>query len=162
MAQNIRCVPIIIECSALSSYYRINFSTLLGVKSTFTNSNSGLFVIYPSEKKTDKMNNWSGGDWLCGACQHQNFKKRDACQRCGYPKSGGPDAESYLYNRADVLAGDWFCAACGAHNYASRTTCYRCNTVKIDYGSAYGGNMMVVSEGASPPGWKTGDWLCST
>ncbi|PKI75723.1 hypothetical protein CRG98_003866 [Punica granatum] len=105
--------------------------------------------------------NWSGGDWLCAACQHQNFKKRDACQRCGYPKFGGPDVSTYLYNRTEVLAGDWYCMAmnCGSHNYASRTTCYRCGALKDDYGSAYGGNMM-VSEGAAPAGWKSGDWLC--
>ncbi|KAK4759931.1 hypothetical protein SAY87_023062 [Trapa incisa] len=103
--------------------------------------------------------NWSGGDWLCGACQHQNFKKREVCQRCGYPKSGGADVATYLYNRTEIMAGDWYCATCGAHNYASRTTCYRCNTLKNDYAGA----TMMVSEGAAPvpPGWKSGDWLCT-
>nr|GEU77490.1 zinc finger Ran-binding domain-containing protein 2-like [Tanacetum cinerariifolium] len=24
----------------------------------------------------------SSGDWMCGACQHSNFKKRDVCQIC--------------------------------------------------------------------------------
>ncbi|CAN1216625.1 Zinc finger Ran-binding domain-containing protein 2 [Linum perenne] len=104
---------------------------------------------------------WTGGDWMCGACQHQNFKKRESCQRCGYPKYGGPDVTTYLYNRTDVLAGDWYCIAinCGAHNYASRTSCYRCGSVKNDiyantavYGSADSG---------SPPGWKSGDWICA-
>ncbi|CAN1787226.1 hypothetical protein LINPERHAP1_LOCUS17556 [Linum perenne] len=98
---------------------------------------------------------------MCGACQHQNFKKRESCQRCGYPKYGGPDVTTYLYNRTDVLAGDWYCIAinCGAHNYASRTSCYRCGSVKNDiyantavYGSADSG---------SPPGWKSGDWICA-
>ncbi|CAN1787223.1 Zinc finger Ran-binding domain-containing protein 2 [Linum perenne] len=105
---------------------------------------------------------WTGGDWMCGACQHQNFKKRESCQRCGYPKYGGPDVTTYLYNRTDVLAGDWYCIAinCGAHNYASRTSCYRCGSVKNDiyantavYGSADSG---------SPPGWKSGDWICAS
>lgn len=102
---------------------------------------------------------WTGGDWMCAACQHQNFKKREACQRCGYPKYGGPDVSTYLYNRTEVLAGDWYCAAmnCGAHNYASRPNCYRCGTIKNDYG----GYSMMGSEGSAPPGWKTGDWICT-
>ncbi|KAK4760353.1 hypothetical protein SAY87_005246 [Trapa incisa] len=110
------------------------------------------------------MMNWSAGDWLCGACQHQNFKKRETCQRCGYPKFGGPDVSTYLYNvRPEALAGDWYCTGmnCGAHNYASRMTCYRCGALKNEYiASAYAGNIM-VSEGAMPPGWKSGDWLCT-
>ncbi|KAF5482138.1 hypothetical protein F2P56_002729, partial [Juglans regia] len=101
---------------------------------------------------------WSGGDWMCGACQHTNFKKRDACQRCGYPKYGGPDPSTY--NTTEVLAGDWFCNAmnCGSHNYASRSNCYRCGAYKThDYAAAgYGSAASHV-----PPGWKTGDWICS-
>ncbi|KAI6681712.1 hypothetical protein NL676_035593 [Syzygium grande] len=104
---------------------------------------------------------WSGGDWLCGACQHQNFKKREACQRCSYPKFGGPDVSTYLmYNRTEVLAGDWHCNAmsCGAHNYASRSNCYRCGALKSDYvGSCSGGYR---PETGVPPGWKAGDWIC--
>ncbi|MBA0690253.1 hypothetical protein Goari_007942, partial [Gossypium aridum] len=74
---------------------------------------------------------WTGGDWMCAACQYQNFRKREACQRCGYPKCGGPDVSTYLYNRTEALAGDWYCVAmnCGAHNYASRPNCYRCGTM---------------------------------
>ncbi|XP_016177776.2 uncharacterized RNA-binding protein C17H9.04c [Arachis ipaensis] len=86
---------------------------------------------------------WSGGDWMCGACQHINFKKREACQNCGYPKFGGPDPSTYRYHRTEALAGDWFCTGmnCGAHNYASRSNCYRCGAFKDDYSSGYGGNM---------------------
>lgn len=104
---------------------------------------------------------WTGGDWMCAACQHQNFKKRDTCQRCGYPKFGGPDASTYLYNRTEVLAGDWYCTAinCGAHNYASRSNCYRCGALKSDY--AYGNMMAYGADGSAPPGWKTGDWICN-
>ncbi|KAG6606788.1 hypothetical protein SDJN03_00130, partial [Cucurbita argyrosperma subsp. sororia] len=29
------------------------------------------------------------GDWNCRSCQHLNFQRRDMCQRCGDPKSGG-------------------------------------------------------------------------
>ncbi|KAK2645991.1 hypothetical protein Ddye_021186 [Dipteronia dyeriana] len=101
----------------------------------------------------DKRMSWTGGDWMCDACQHQNFKKRDACQRCGYPKFGGPDVSTYLYNRTEVLAGDWYCTAtnCGAHNYASRPSCYICGALKNDYGS----------DGSYPAGWKKGDWICN-
>ncbi|CAI0629150.1 unnamed protein product [Linum tenue] len=104
---------------------------------------------------------WTGGDWMCAACQHQNFKKREGCQRCGYPKYGGPDVATYLYNRTEVLAGDWYCIGmnCGAHNYASRTSCFRCGSIKNDYGAAaaaaYG------SDPNAPPGWKSGDWICA-
>jgi len=107
---------------------------------------------------------WTGGDWMCGACQHVNFKKRDACQRCGYPKYGGPDPSKYGCNRTEVLAGDWYCN-CGAHNYASRPNCYRCSSMKNDYGgAAY--SMMPSAEGygsdaSAPPGWKSGDWMCN-
>ncbi|KAH9761913.1 zinc finger ranbp2-type-related [Citrus sinensis] len=102
-----------------------------------------------------------GGDWMCAACQHQNFKKREACQRCGYPKYGGPDVSTYLCNRTEVLAGDWYCTAmnCGAHNYASRPNCYRCGAAKTDYACA---NMMAYgTDGSVPPGWKSGDWICN-
>ncbi|CAI0543027.1 unnamed protein product [Linum tenue] len=97
---------------------------------------------------------------MCAACQHQNFKKREGCQRCGYPKYGGPDVATYLYNRTEVLAGDWYCIGmnCGAHNYASRTSCFRCGSIKNDYGAAaaaYG------SDPNAPPGWKSGDWICA-
>ncbi|RXH74473.1 hypothetical protein DVH24_029194 [Malus domestica] len=102
---------------------------------------------------------WAG-DWMCGACQHTNFKKRDECQRCGYPKYGGPDPSTYGCNRTEVLAGDWYCN-CGAHNYASRPNCYRCSSMKTDYG----GSMMPSaggygSDASAPPGWKPGDWMC--
>ena len=110
---------------------------------------------------------WSGGDWMCNACQHINFKKRDACQNCGYPKIGGPDPETYRYNWTETLAGDWYCSGmnCGAHNYASRTSCYRCGALKNGYSCAFGGNMD-ASGGYGydcnyPPGWKTGDWICT-
>ncbi|KAE8651526.1 zinc finger Ran-binding domain-containing protein 2 [Cucumis sativus] len=100
--------------------------------------------------------NWSGGDWMCGVCEHVNFKKREACQRCGYPKYGGPDPTTYdqyniIHSKStdEVLAGDWYCN-CGAHNYASRSSCYKCNSnayKSLDIGAL--------------PGWKSGDWICS-
>ncbi|WVZ19152.1 hypothetical protein V8G54_006474 [Vigna mungo] len=102
---------------------------------------------------------WSGGDWMCGACQHINFKKRDSCQTCGYPKFGGPDPTTYRYNWTEALAGDWYCSSmnCGAHNYASRSSCYRCGALKDGYSCRFGGNMDPCGGYASdcPPGWKT-------
>ncbi|KAL6223923.1 hypothetical protein ACLB2K_002780 [Fragaria x ananassa] len=100
---------------------------------------------------------WAGGDWMCGACQHLNFKKREACQRCGYPRYGGPDPSTYGCNRTEVLAGDWFCN-CGAHNYAQRPNCFRCAALKNDY---CGGYNMMAPDGSAPPGWKAGDWICT-
>ena len=107
----------------------------------------------------------SSGDWMCAACQHTNFKKRDACQRCHCPKFATPDeVASFGMNRTEVLAGDWYCATfnCGTHNYASRTACYRCGAFK-DYSA-----MMAASTAAcygydasAVPGWKTGDWICN-
>ncbi|KDP32372.1 hypothetical protein JCGZ_13297 [Jatropha curcas] len=101
---------------------------------------------------------WSGGDWMCPACQHINFKKREACQHCGYPKYGGPDPTTFIYKRP----GDWYCTAmnCGSHNYASRSSCYRCGALKNDYGGGYGGGNMYGSDASVPPGWKSGDWIC--
>ncbi|KAL8223408.1 hypothetical protein R6Q57_018883 [Mikania cordata] len=105
----------------------------------------------------------SSGDWMCAACQHLNFKKRDACQRCHCPKFANPDeVSSYGINKTEILAGDWYCATfnCGTHNYASRTACYTCGALR-DYNAmmatpnAYGYDASVV------PGWKTGDWICN-
>ncbi|RZC25794.1 hypothetical protein D0Y65_004480 [Glycine soja] len=62
---------------------------------------------------------WYGGDWMCGVCEHINFKKRETCQSCRYPKYGGTDPSTYRYNKTEALAGDWFCN-CGAHNYDER------------------------------------------
>ncbi|KAL5768978.1 hypothetical protein ACOSP7_015529 [Xanthoceras sorbifolium] len=109
---------------------------------------------------------WTEGDWMCAACQHHNFRQRVACQRCGYPKFGGPDVTTYLDNRTatEVLAGDWFCTTinCGAHNYASRSNCYRCGALKS---ANIGANMNGSHQSAgcsNPPGWKAGDWICNS
>ena len=111
------------------------------------------FVCYQYRKMS-----WSGGDWICSACQHSNFKKRDTCHRCGYPKYGGPDPSTYMSNRTEVLAGDWYCN-CGAHNYASRSNCFKCSAYKNDY--AMMGSGGYGSDCSAPPGWKSGDWICS-
>ncbi|KAL6984871.1 hypothetical protein U1Q18_018251 [Sarracenia purpurea var. burkii] len=104
------------------------------------------------------------GDWMCSPCQHLNFKKRESCQRCRWPKfQGGTDVSAYGINRTEVLAGDWYCNAmnCGAHNYASRTSCYRCGVTKDGYcGNATGGGY-TCDGGSGLPGWKSGDWVCT-
>ncbi|KAK4344215.1 hypothetical protein RND71_037309 [Anisodus tanguticus] len=102
------------------------------------------------------------GDWMCAACQHLNFKKRDACQRCSCPKYATPaDVAMYGLNKTEVMAGDWYCSAmnCGSHNYASRTSCYRCGSVKSDY---YGIGAGCGYDASAVPGWKSGDWICSS
>nr|KAJ0189904.1 hypothetical protein LSAT_V11C800412760 [Lactuca sativa] len=109
----------------------------------------------------------SNGDWMCGACQHINFKKRDACQRCQCPKFATPtEMSNYGIDRTEVLAGDWYCSTfnCGSHNYASRTVCYRCGALK-DYTTTA---MIAAStagyythDSSALPGWKSGDWVCN-
>ncbi|KAL2533140.1 Ran BP2/NZF zinc finger-like superfamily protein [Abeliophyllum distichum] len=107
------------------------------------------------------------GDWICTACNHLNFRKRDSCQRCTCPKNAtGVDLSSYGLHNSQVLAGDWYCGSsnCGAHNYASRTSCHRCGAFK-DY-CGYGASLMIPSTGCAYdpnvlPGWKPGDWICN-
>ncbi|KAI3714791.1 hypothetical protein L6452_21751 [Arctium lappa] len=102
----------------------------------------------------------SSGDWMCGACQYSNFKKRDVCQRCQCPKFATPDEISTHANRTKVLAGDWYCC-CEAHNFANRTECYRCGAHK-DYITMMAFTTSSYSYEASIlPGGKLGDWMCN-
>lgn len=101
--------------------------------------------------------NWVEGDWMCGVCQHHNFRQRDTCQVCQFPKLGvgnSEDAAAVYRNKTEVRPGDWFCSAvdCGAHNYASRSNCYRCGALK---------GLMMACSSFCPPGWKPGDWFCN-
>ncbi|KAK4257372.1 hypothetical protein QN277_006967 [Acacia crassicarpa] len=110
---------------------------------------------------------YSGRDWMCGVCQHVNFRRRDACQRCGYPKFGGPDEFSSTCGsnkNSEALPGDWYCSAenCGAHNYASRSKCFRCAALKDDNGVSDHRYGLGSSSLHPPPGWKPGDWMCSS
>ncbi|KAI3711681.1 hypothetical protein L1987_70221 [Smallanthus sonchifolius] len=105
----------------------------------------------------------SSGDWMCAACQHLNFKKRDACQRCHCPKFARPDeVSSYGMNRTEILAGDWYCATfnCGTHNYASRTACYICGALR-DYSAMMASSNAYGYDASIVPCWKTGDWICN-
>ncbi|XP_021858416.1 uncharacterized protein [Spinacia oleracea] len=137
------------------------------IESSFFSIISCSFIV-PGEEMS-----W-GGDWMCGGCQHINFKKREMCQCCGLPKYGGKnDASAYENNtntnRTEVLAGDWYCQDinCGTHNYASRTSCFRCGIQKSMCSLGCCGASSVTSSGAgytyeaNPPGWKTGDWICT-
>ncbi|XAR51192.1 hypothetical protein NMG60_11005748 [Bertholletia excelsa] len=97
------------------------------------------------------------GDWICGSCTHQNFKRRESCMRCGNPKFGGGNSVCSYGISSAGLPGDWYCNVinCAAHNYASRESCYRCGAPKFrDSDSGYG-------SGGGLPGWKTGDWICT-
>ncbi|PON50983.1 zinc finger protein [Parasponia andersonii] len=123
------------------------------------------------------------GDWNCRSCQHLNFQRRESCQRCGDPKSGGDfgggfgggrGGSSFGFGAAttgsDVRPGDWYCAAgnCGAHNFASRSSCFKCGAFKDDLGGGGGGGFdydLPRSRGGGGvggrPGWKSGDWICN-
>ncbi|KAI9117343.1 hypothetical protein K1719_011509 [Acacia pycnantha] len=110
---------------------------------------------------------YSGRDWLCGVCQHVNFRRRDTCQRCGYDKFGGPVESSSTWGsnkNSEALPGDWYCSAenCGAHNYASRSKCFRCAALRDDNGVSDHRNGLGSSSLHPPPGWKPGDWMCSS
>ncbi|XP_057967186.1 uncharacterized protein LOC131157219 isoform X2 [Malania oleifera] len=109
-----------------------------------------------------------GGEWMCCRCQHLNFKKREACHKCGRQKFGGESTDESSYGRPaeEVLPGDWYCSAagCGAHNFASRTSCRRCSAPKDDcyYGEMMGSGGSYGCDGSGGrPGWKTGDWICT-
>ncbi|KAK1413945.1 hypothetical protein QVD17_29682 [Tagetes erecta] len=109
-----------------------------------------------------KIKKMSSGDWMCAACQHLNFKKRDACQRCHCPKFASPDEVSYYgMNKTEILAGDWYCPTfnCGTHNYASRAACYICGALR-DYSAVMAATNAYAYDATVVPGWKTGDWIC--
>ncbi|XP_020577990.1 RNA-binding protein cabeza-like [Phalaenopsis equestris] len=122
------------------------------------------------------------GDWNCRSCH----SRRDSCQRCGDPRSGGGDRTDYgsfgggrggssfvFSTGSDVRPGDWYCQ-CGAHNFASRSSCFKCGGFKEDtsvgignldggdaprprgYGFGGGGG-----GGSGRSGWKSGDWICT-
>ncbi|MQL82198.1 hypothetical protein Taro_014669 [Colocasia esculenta] len=126
------------------------------------------------------------GDWNCRSCQHLNFSRRDSCQRCGEPRSGGNSDRNVDYasfgggrgggssfggfTGSDVRPGDWYCA-CGGHNFASRSSCFRCGAFKDESTAGFEGG----GDGPRPrsygfggggggggrAGWKSGDWICT-
>lgn len=114
------------------------------------------FVCNYYNHQVRRKMSWTPGDWMCGRCQHSNFKRRDTCQLCGYPKCGGPDPSTFTCN-TPVKAGDWFCTNvnCGVHNFASRSSCYMCGALKSYHTGVCGG-----PDSSYPPGWKPGDWIC--
>ena len=122
------------------------------------------------------------GDWNCRTCNHLNFQRRESCQRCGEPRSGGGDygggfgggrgSSSFggFTTGPDVRPGDWYCTVgnCGAHNFASRSSCFKCGAPKEDSSAGpfdadmprmrpygFGGGS------SARPGWKSGDWICT-
>ncbi|KAL5729522.1 hypothetical protein ACHQM5_002462 [Ranunculus cassubicifolius] len=118
------------------------------------------------------------GDWNCRSCQHLNFSRRDSCQRCGDPRSGGSGAVEFggfgvrggsssfgFSSGSDVRPGDWYCSAgnCGAHNFASRSSCFKCGAFPATGG--FDGGDILRSRGfpatGGRSGWKSGDWICN-
>ncbi|RXH69007.1 hypothetical protein DVH24_031340 [Malus domestica] len=144
----------------------------------------------PSDLKDQKMSR--PGDWNCRSCHHLNFQRRDSCQRCGDAKSGvdfggfggrgGGSSFGFMTTGSDVRPGDWYCAAgnCGAHNFASRSSCFKCGAFKDDsaisggggfdsdlprsrgFGLGLGGGGGGGGAGGGRPGWKSGDWICTS
>ncbi|KAJ6704242.1 ZINC FINGER PROTEIN [Salix viminalis] len=120
------------------------------------------------------------GDWNCRSCQHLNFQRRDSCQRCGDPRSGGDfgafggrgGSAAFGFTGSDVRPGDWYCTAgnCGAHNFASRSSCFKCGVYKemdsaggfdiSDFPRSRGFGGSTGSTG-NRSGWKSGDWICT-
>lgn len=81
------------------------------------------------------------GDWQCYSCGNNNFASRDACNRCGIPKTT-------FIAKSGMRPGDWLCPSCQNHNYASRAACTKCQTPwAAEY--VHQGNM------------KAGDWICT-
>ncbi|RDX64839.1 hypothetical protein CR513_56552 [Mucuna pruriens] len=113
------------------------------------------------------------GDWNCRTCNHLNFQRRESCQRCGEPRSGGDygggfggrGSSSFGFTTGpDVRPGDWYCTVgnCGAHNFASRSSCFKCGAPKEDSSAGpYDGDiprMRAYGFGGTSarPGWKSG------
>ncbi|KAH8514287.1 hypothetical protein Peur_057890 [Populus x canadensis] len=117
------------------------------------------------------------GDWNCRSCQHLNFQRRDSCQRCGDPRTGGDlggfggrGGSAFGFTGSDVRPGDWYCTAgnCGAHNFASRSSCFKCGVYKeIDSSGGFDSDFSRSrgfggsTGGGNRSGWKSGDWICT-
>ncbi|KAG0459758.1 hypothetical protein HPP92_022886 [Vanilla planifolia] len=105
--------------------------------------------------------NRKAGDWNCRCCQHLNFGRRDACQRCGDPRIGAgvcTGGEVRQAGTVEVKPGDWYCT-CGVHNFASRQSCFKCGSSKCEDGDlTNAGYFEALSSlhAVLPPGWKSG------
>lgn len=120
------------------------------------------------------------GDWTCPACGNHNYASREACNKCGAPKT--ESAVQASTNKA-MRAGDWMCPNCGNHNFASREECNKCATPRPEEltstygpvggaskqpvvspyilpGSAGGAAPTAFAGGAAPQMMKEGDWIC--
>ncbi|XP_074580923.1 uncharacterized protein LOC141837416 [Curcuma longa] len=135
-----------------------------------------LFIYLFFVSGTEKINR-KPGDWTCRSCDHLNFSRRDACQRCGDPRlsAGDPLSDYTSFGRrgrgssngfgsgADVRPGDWNCS-CAAHNFASRATCFKCGAFKDDSSGSGGldddARERSRGQGGRRAGWKSGDWIC--
>ncbi|KAK9268370.1 hypothetical protein L1049_000119 [Liquidambar formosana] len=138
-------LPQLVELTTLPAEQTATNVVHLGVMSWAVEVLVVMAISYQDGKPVTgfALGKMSSGDWLCGSCQHWNFKKRDYCQKCGYSKSGDG---VYVDISPMVKPGDWYCANCEAHNFARRTNCHKC-----------GGNMR-SSEAAAP---QRGDWICA-
>merc|ERR1719345_404404 len=111
------------------------------------------------------------GDWICPACQNNNYANRVACNKCQMPKQTGMSETDFTNQMSqmgmggyggmnqmgmgammgnmggpNMRQGDWMCPACQNHNYASREACNKCSAPK---------DVRVANSGMRP-----GDWIC--
>eukprot|EP00927_Polykrikos_kofoidii_P057108 TRINITY_DN51217_c0_g1_i1.p1 TRINITY_DN51217_c0_g1~~TRINITY_DN51217_c0_g1_i1.p1 ORF type:complete len:254 (-),score=29.48 TRINITY_DN51217_c0_g1_i1:62-769(-) len=86
------------------------------------------------------------GDWLCRACNNQNYASREVCNRCCIPKT-------VYISKTGLRDGDWLCPQCQNHNYASKTNCHKCARPK----GSTPGHTPLNKSGAN---MREGDWIC--
>merc|ERR1719272_2907972 len=114
------------------------------------------------------------GDWICPACQNNNYANRVACNKCQMPKQTGMSEMDFTtqMNQMNQMGmggyggmnqmgmgammgnmggpnmrpGDWMCPACQNHNCASREACNKCSAPK---------DVQIGNSGMRP-----GDWIC--
>jgi hypothetical protein len=97
------------------------------------------------------------GDWICPACQANNFARRNACFKCYAPREGftaPPTPAQRGGGNFGMKRGDWVCTGCQTHNFAKRQNCLNCERPRpLDADGGRGG-------GNNASRKKFGDWKC--
>ena len=92
-------------------------------------------------------NNSQKSDWICAACNNDNFAWRTECNSCGKGKDGNVKAYKSSFrdnNRSNNRRerprqenhgrNDWECPSCGNNNFSFRTECNQCGKPKAGGG----------------------------
>jgi len=90
------------------------------------------------------------GDWMCPQCGNHNFASKEACNKCGAPKTEAAVQGAAAQAARNMRVGDWMCPGCGNHNYASKDACSKCGTLKTE----------AAVQGTSAMAMRPGDWMC--